>query len=129
MSDDNALGPDMHPLLRFPEPAPSVVDQDTLERLLDGRLDPGSAPPGSGGLARLLAAAAARAAPEELAGEHQAMAAFAAVLRSHPPTLSPRRTAVPRKVLTMKAAAAAQGDVLSLGGVAAAATGLQPDQA
>jgi hypothetical protein len=36
---------------------------------------------------------------------------------------------VPRKVLTMKAAAAALVAVLSLGGVAAAASGLLPDQA
>jgi hypothetical protein len=57
------------------------------------------------------------------------MATFAAAMRSHPPTLSPRRTAVPRKVLTMKAAAAALVAALSLGGVAAAAGGLLPDQA
>jgi hypothetical protein len=129
MSDGDALGPDMHPLLRFPEPAPSVVDQDILERLLDGRLDPGSAPPGYGGLARLLAAATAPAAPEELAGERQALATLAAVMRSHPPTLSPRRTAVPRKVFTMKAAVAALVAVLSVGGVAAAASGRLPGQA
>ena len=90
---------------------------------------PGSVPPGYGRLARLLAAATAPAAPEELAGEQRAMASFAAVMRSHPPTLSPRRTPVPRKVLTMKAAAAALVAVLSLGGIAAAATGLLPDQA
>jgi hypothetical protein len=57
------------------------------------------------------------------------MATFAAVMRSHPPTLVPRRTTVPSKVFTMKAAAAALVAVLSLGGVAAAATGLLPDQA
>ena len=45
--------------------------------------------------------------PEELAGERLAMATFAAAMRSTPPTLVPRRTAVPRKVFTMKAAAAA----------------------
>ena len=129
MSDDDALGPDMHPLLGFLEAAPPVADQDTLERLLDGRLDPASAPPGYGGLARLLAAATAPAAPEELAGEQLALAEFAAVMRSTPPTLSPRRTAVPSKVFTMKAAAAALVAVLSVGGVAAAATGLLPGQA
>jgi hypothetical protein len=57
------------------------------------------------------------------------MATFAAELRSHAPTLVPRRTAVPRKVFTMKAAAAAMVAVLSVGGVAAAATGLLPGQA
>jgi hypothetical protein len=129
MSDDGALGIDMHRPLGFPKAAPPADDQDLLDRLLDGRLDPASAPPGYGRLARLLAAATAKAAPEELAGERLAMASFAAAMRSPPPTLSPRRTAVPRKVLTMKAAAAALVAALSLGGVAAAASGLLPDQA
>jgi hypothetical protein len=119
----------MHRPLGFPEAARPAVDQDLLERLLDGRLDPASAPPRYGGLARLLAAVTAPAAPEELAGERLAMTEFAAVMRSTPPTLVPRRTAVPRKVLTMKAAAAALVAVLSIGGVAAAASGLLPDQA
>jgi hypothetical protein len=118
----------MHEPLEFPNAAP-VADQDLLERLLEGRLDPASAPPGDGGLARLLAAIAAPAAPQELADEQRTMATLAAVMQSHPPTLSPRRTAVPRKVLTMKAAAAALVAALSLGGVAAAASGLLPDQA
>jgi hypothetical protein len=88
-----------------------------------------SAPPGYGGLARLLAAATAPAAPEELVGERLAMAEVAAVMRSRRPTLVPRRSAVSRKVLTIKAAAAALVAVLSIGGVAAAAGGLLPDQA
>jgi len=54
MSDDDALGPDMHSLLGFLEAEPPVADQDLLERLLDGPLDPGSAPPDYRGLARLL---------------------------------------------------------------------------
>jgi hypothetical protein len=129
MSDDGALGADMHPLPGFPEGGPPAGDQDLLERLLDGRFGPGSVPPGYGGLARLLAAAAAPAAPEELAGEQRALGEFTAVLRSTPPTLAPRRTAVARKVFTIKAAAAALVAVLSLGGIAAAATGLLPGQA
>jgi hypothetical protein len=76
-----------------------------------------------------LAAATAPAAPEELAGEQRVLGEFTAVMRSHPPTLSPRRTPVPRKLLTIKAAAAALVAVLSIGGVAAAAGGLLPDQA
>jgi hypothetical protein len=125
MSDDDALGPDMHRPLGFLDAALSADDQDLLDRLLD----PASAPSGNGGLARLLAAATAPAAPEELAGEQRVLGEFTAVMRSHPPTLAPRRTAVPRKVLTMKAAAAALVAVLSIGGVAAAASGLLPDQA
>jgi hypothetical protein len=119
----------MHPVLGPFEPAPPADEQNLLDRLLDGRLDPGSAPPGYGGLARLLAAVAAPATPQELAGEHRALATFAAEMRSHPPILVPRRTAVLSKVFTMKAAAAALVAVLSLGGVAAAASGLLPGQA
>jgi hypothetical protein len=129
MSDKDALGADMHPLLGSLEAGTSAGDQDTLERLLDSPLDPGSVPPGYGGLARLLAAATAPAAPDELAGQQRALAEFTAVMRSTPPTLSPRRTAVPRKVFTIKAAAAALVAVLSVGGIAAAATGHLPGQA
>jgi hypothetical protein len=129
MSDDGALGLDMHSLLGFLEAAPPVADQDLLERLLDGRLDPASAPPDYRGLARLLTAVAAPAAPDEFAGEQLAMATFAAMRRSCPQTLSPRRTPVLSKVFTMKAAAAALVAVLSIGGIAAAATGLLPGQA
>ena len=119
----------MHRPLRFSKAALPAADQDLLERLLNSRLDPGSAPPGFSGLARLLAAATAPATPEELAGEQRAMVTIAAEMRSHPPTLAPRRTAVPSKVFTMKAAAAALVAVLSIGGVAGAASGLLPDQA
>jgi hypothetical protein len=129
MSDRDALGADMHRLLGPLEAAPRVADQDLLERLLDGRLDPGSVPPGYGGLARLLAAATAPAAPEELAGKQRALADFAAVLQSRPAPLALRRTAVPSKVFTMKAAAAVLVAVLSVGGIAAAATGLVADRA
>jgi hypothetical protein len=111
------------------EDASPVADQDLLERLLDGRLDPASAPPGYGGLARLLAAATAPATPEELAGEQAVLAELAAVLQSNPPTLVPRRAAMPSKLFTIKAAAAALVAVLSIGGVAVAASGLLPEQA
>jgi hypothetical protein len=129
MNDHDALEPDMHPPLGPLEPTPPADDQDLLERLLDSRLNPASAPPGYDGLARLLAAATAPATPEELADEQLALATFAAQMRSNPPTLAPQRTAVPRKLLTIKAAAAALVAVLSISGVAAAATGLLSDQA
>jgi hypothetical protein len=89
MTEDSALGPDMHPPLGFPEAALPAVDQDLLERLLDGRLDPASAPAGYGGLARLLSAATAPATPEEMAGRQRALASFAAEMRSHPPSSPP----------------------------------------
>jgi hypothetical protein len=129
MSDDDALEVDMHRLLGPLEPTSPAEEPNILDRLLDGRLDLASAPPSYGALARLLAAATAPAAPQELAGEQLALATFAAEMRSHPPILIPRRTAVLSKVFTMKAAAAALVAVLSIGGVAAAASGLLPGQA
>ena len=129
MSGDGALGPDMHRLLGFLESMPPVADQDLLERLLDGQLDPADAPAGYGRLARLLAAATAPATSEELAGEQAVLAEFAAATRSRSPTLVPRRASMPTKLLTVKAAAAALAAVLSIGGIAVAATGLLPDQA
>jgi hypothetical protein len=46
MNDHDALGADMH---RLPGPLEAVLpaaNQDLLDRLLDGRLDPASAPSG-----------------------------------------------------------------------------------
>jgi hypothetical protein len=129
MSDDGALVADMQRLLEFLEAAPPVADQDTLERLLAGRLDPSDVPPGYEAVARLLAAATAPAAPDELAGEPEVLAEFAAVVPSHPPTLIPRRAPMLSKLASVKAAAAVLAAVLSIGGVAAAATGLLPSQA
>jgi hypothetical protein len=129
MSDDDGLAADMHRLLGFLETVPPVADQDTVERLLTGRLDPSDAPPGYEGVARLLAAAAAPAAATELAGGQLVLAKFAAVVRPHPPTLVPRRATMLSKLASVKAAAALLAAVLSIGGVAAAATGLLPSQA
>ena len=76
MSDDDVLGPDMHPLLGFLESTPPVASQDLLDQLLERRLDAASAPAGYGELASLLAAATAPATPDELAGEQAARAEF-----------------------------------------------------
>ncbi len=105
MSAEDALVADMHRLLEFLQAAPPVADQATVERLLAARLGPSDVPPGFEGVARLLAAATAPAAAEELAGEPQVLAEFAAVVPSHPPTLVPRRATMPSKVLRVKAAA------------------------
>jgi hypothetical protein len=129
MSDQDALAVDMDRLLRALTAARPAADQDTLERLLAGRLDPADALPGYAGLARLLAAATGPATPKELAGEQLVLAQFAAVVRSHPPTLVPRRAIVLTKLASVKAAAAVLAALLSIGGVAAAATGLLPGQA
>ena len=53
-----------------------VLDGDTVERLLAGRLDPDDAPPGYAEVARVLRAAAGPPCPDELAGQPAAMAAF-----------------------------------------------------
>lgn len=115
----------MRPLLALLGSTP-VLDQDTADRLLSGRLDPGDAPSGYVRVARLLQAATGPPAPEELAGEAAAIAAFTAVVHAHPPTTVPRRAPMPSKLLSVKAAAAVIAAVLSVGGVAAAATGMLP---
>jgi hypothetical protein len=119
----------MQRLLGFLGAAPRVADQDTLERLLDGRLDPAGSPAGAAGLATLLAAATGPPATEELAAEREVLAEFAAVVQSHPPTLVPRRATVLSRLASVKAAAAVLAALLSIGGVAAAATGMLPGQA
>jgi len=129
MSDEDGLVADMHRLLGFLEAAPPVADSDTVERLLAGRLGPPDVPPGYEGVARLLAAATAPAALEELVGEPLLLAEFTAVVRSRPPTLVPRRATMLSKLASVKVAAAVLVAVLSIGGVAAAATGLLPGQA
>jgi hypothetical protein len=129
MSDDDALVADMRRLLEFLEAGPPVLDEGTADRLLAGQLDPADAPAGYAGLARLLAAATAPAAPEELACEQLVMAEFAAMAPSHPPTPILRRANVLSKLASVKAAAAVLAAVLSIGGVAAAATGRLPGQA
>jgi hypothetical protein len=129
MSDQDGLVADMHRLLGFLEATPPAAGQDTLERLLAGRLNPADAPAGYAGLARLLAAATVPATPKELAGEQLVLAEFKAVVQSPPPTLVPRRANVLSKLASVKAAAAVLAAVLSIGGVAAAATGLLPSRA
>jgi hypothetical protein len=127
MRDWDALPDDMRRLLASLRPTPPPVDDDTVDRLLAGRLDPADAPPGYAAVARLLAAATAPAGRDELAGERAAVAEFLAVAHAHPPTPPvPRRAGMPSKLFRVKAAAAVIAAVLSLGGVAAAATGILP---
>jgi hypothetical protein len=129
MSDDDALADEMRQPLASSRPPPPALDRDTADRLLAGRLDPGDAPAGCAAVARLLAAATAPPSADELAGEQAAVAEFAATARSHPPTPAPRRAAMPRKRFGVKAAVVAVAAVLTIGGVAAAATGVLPGSA
>jgi hypothetical protein len=64
-------------------PAPTgALDDNTVERLVRGRMGPDDAPPGYAGVARVLQAAGGPAGPDELAGREPALAMF----RAHGPT-------------------------------------------
>ena len=98
---------------------PHRIDRFTAERLLRGEVA------GPHELAELLAAAAAPAQPDELAGEEAAVTAFR---EAHLiPASRPRRRSMITKLLTLKVAAAAL-TATAAGGVAlAAGTGHLPD--
>jgi hypothetical protein len=129
MSDQNALAGVMRRLLASLRSSPPPLDPVTADRLLAGRLDPVDAPPGYVAVARLLAAAAAPPGQEELAGEDSAVAEFEAVVRSAPPTPSSRRAGMPRKRFSVKAIAVTVTAVMTIGGIAAAATDRLPGSA
>jgi hypothetical protein len=122
MNDDDALPFEMRQRPGRRE-APPTVDDETADRLLAGQLDPADAPPGYAAVAKLVAAATGPATTDELAGEPEAIARFAATARSGFPTRASitRRAGVPRRLLTVKAAAAVLVAALSVGGVAVAA--------
>ncbi|HEX6683346.1 MAG TPA: hypothetical protein VF062_11150 [Candidatus Limnocylindrales bacterium] len=94
------------------------LSREAAERLLSGDSTP--PPEGAERLAALLAAAAAPARPDELAGEAAAMAAF----RAHPPTV--RRWSL-RRALTIKVAAVVAATVAAGGVALASTTGLLPN--
>lgn len=126
MDADDGWSAELKHLLATPDPDPLALDGDTAERLLDGDLPPDQAPPGYAEVAALLAATVAAPSPAELAGQEEALAELRAVTR-------PRRVAVPRGVgkagrrrRTGLVVAVAVG-ALSIGGIAAAATGQVPD--
>jgi hypothetical protein len=121
MSHARALASTMRRLLTSRKPMPAPLDQETADRLLAGRLDPADAPPGYGEVARLLAAASAPPAGDELASEQAVLAAFAARSHTHPPELSPPGR--PSRWSGGKAALVVAVALLMIGGVAVAATG------
>jgi hypothetical protein len=126
MSARNALAVEMRRLLASLGSTPPPLDHDTVDRLLADRLDAAAAPPGYAAVARLLAAAAAPPHPEELAGEAAAMAAFVAATRARPQATRSRRAGTPGRRFSARALAVTVVAVLTVGGVAAAATGLLP---
>jgi hypothetical protein len=117
---DDGVPPEMSrlPFPRRRRAGTPALDDDTLSRLLDGRISSADAPPGYAGVAAVLAAATGPPTPDELQGEASAVIAFAATPRT---TDSPRRNDMHRKLPVRILAIAAVG--FAFGGVAAALTG------
>ncbi len=127
MSLYDGLEAEMRRLLNRLRDDPLVLDDDSADRLLAGRMDPADAPPGYAEAAAVMAAAAAPARPDELDGAESALDAFRDALAGRP--FPPRRPHMLVKLLTVKAVAAVFTGALLVGGVAAAATGSLPDAA
>jgi hypothetical protein len=127
MSLRGGLSAEMRRLLNRLRDDPSVLDDDSADRLLAGRMDPADAPPGFAEAATVMAAATATARPDELDGVESALDDYRAALAEWPSP--PRRPFMLVKLLTVKAAVAVFSGALLVGGVAAAATGSLPDVA
>jgi hypothetical protein len=106
------------------------IDDATTVRLLSGRLSPEDAPPGFGGLARMVRAAAGPTTRAELARESIVVSAAVAAVRSAPPNrpIIHRRTPMLAKLLPAKLTAVAVSTVLGAA-TAAAAAGTLPNSA
>jgi hypothetical protein len=129
MSRESALVSKMRRLLASVRSMPPLLDPDTADRLLAGRLDPADAPPGYGPVARLLAAATASPSPDELAGEQRVRAQFVAMADAHPLGPSGSRTNTLRRLSRVKAAVVIAVALLSIGGIAVVTTGGLPGPA
>jgi hypothetical protein len=124
MGADDAWSAEIKRLPFTPDPDPLALDDDLVERLLDGDLRPDQAPAGYAEVAALLAAAVAAPSPAELAGQETALAELRAVTRAR--RAIPRATGRPgrRRRVGLLVAVAVVG--LSTTGIAAAATGTIP---
>jgi hypothetical protein len=91
------------------EVQPLPLDSETAERLLAGRVAPEDAPPGYGPVVRLLDAASADAAGDQLEHESEGVAAFALAVRSSAAanSVSPRRFTMPLALSRARLVAAA----------------------
>jgi hypothetical protein len=126
MGADDASFADMR-RLTDPDADPLALDEETVERLLAGDLSPSQAPPAYAQVAALLAAAAAKPTPDELAGRPEVLAELRAVTRTPRRGGAHTRRAVrPRRRRWAGLAAVAMVGALVTGGVAAAATGNLP---
>jgi hypothetical protein len=132
MSGSNAFSSDMpghEPPWGTYGPDSMGWDEDTADRILDG-LSAEDAPPGSVGVARILAAASAPASRDELAGEAFAVTAFRLAALEFRPTRPARSRSAIARLATPKAAAIAIGlGVVVNGGLAAAGTHSLPGPA
>jgi hypothetical protein len=122
MDADDASSAEM----RRRHPDPPALDEETVERLLTGELDPGQAPPGYADVAALLAAATAAPSDEELAGKEAALAELRAVTRARAAATSRPAKPVRRRRRVGLAAVVVVGALVT-GGAAAAATGRLPE--
>ena len=124
MGADDAWSAEIKRLPFTPDPDPLALDEDLVERLLDGDLRPDQAPAGYAEVAALLAAAVAAPSPAELAGQETALAELRAATRAR--RAIPRATGRPgrRRRIGLLVAVAVVG--LSTTGIAAAATGTLP---
>jgi hypothetical protein len=102
------------------------LDSDTIDRLLDGRIDQSDAPPGYAAMVDLLSAAATTPPGEDIDGDLLGLMVHA-IHTNHP---SPdRKPPMISKTLSAKVVTGIAALVLSTTGVAAAATGNLPDPA
>jgi hypothetical protein len=124
MAADDGWSAEIKRLPFTPDPDPLALDEDLVERLLDGDLPPDQAPAGYAEVAALLAATVAAPSPAELAGQEAALAELRAVPRAR--RAIPRGSGRPgrRRRVGLLVAVAVFG--LSTTGIAAAATGRLP---
>jgi hypothetical protein len=125
MGADDASFADMR-RLTDPDADPLALDEETVERLLAGDLSPSQAPPAYAQVAALLAAAAAKPTPDELAGRSEVLAELRAATRTRRAGAHTRRAVRPRRRRWAGLAAVALVGALVTGGAAAAASGNLP---
>jgi hypothetical protein len=125
MGPDDASPADMPRRFATPGARSQPLDEDTVERLLDGDLPPDQAPPGYAEVAALLAATVAPPRPYELAGQAAVLAELRAVTRARTfPARAGRTGRRSRRRLGLAVVAVA--GALATGGAAAAAGGHLP---
>lgn len=101
-------------------PADEALDDELVDRLLDGALAPDDAPPGLSTVAALVERAAGDPSQAELAGGAAVVAAMAAVLPDAGGVPEPRRSSLMQGIVRAKVAAAIVASAVGLGAAAAA---------